>query len=91
MPRILSIIFNHLISPRRGFWHGGDLALIILHTPTFVLNGGRFFYAGRGVNLVPLFTIARCLFCEVTLRLLILTGVVHGKLNLTASGDDLAP
>ena len=27
----------------------------------------------------------------MTLRLLILTGIVHGKLNLTASGDDFTP
>lgn len=79
------------MSPRRGFWHGGHFALIILHTPTFVLNGGRFFYAGRSVDLVPLFTVAGGLLGKMPLRLFILAGIVHGKLNLPAAGDDLAP
>ena len=79
------------MSPCGGFWHGGHFTLIILHTPAFVLNGRRFFYAGCGVDLIPLFAVAGSLFCEVALRLLILTGVVHGKLNLPAAGDDLAP
>ena len=87
----MSIIFNHLVSPREGFWHGCHLALIILHAPTFILNGGRFFYAGRGVDFIPLFAIAGSLLGKMALRLFLLAGIVHSKLNLTAARDDLAP